>query len=221
MTLRTWVRGVGEVLITVGVVLLLFVGYELWWTNVVADRAVAAERAELLDRFGQPPHPSPDSASSKVVPGDAFALMYIPAIERSWVRPVVEGVTLEDLSRGVGHYPQTAMPGQVGNFAVAGHRATNGQPFAYLDRVTTGDQVIVQTQTRWYVYRVTDVSLVAPTDVDGIAPVPGDPTATPDRRIITLTTCNPRWASYERLILHGRLVSSSPAADPPPIPGGG
>ena len=220
MSGRAVVRTFGEVLITAGALLLLFVAYQVWWTNVVANRAVAAQTNRLLNQFEHPP-PGLGPGPSPVEPGQAFALMYIPALGDHWNRPVVQGVTLADLARGIGHYPQTAMPGQVGNFAVAGHRATNGEPFAYLDRVGRGDDVIVRTDLSWFVYRVTDVSIVAPTDVDVIDPVPGRPGAVPNEQLITLTTCSPRWASYARLIVHGVLVATSPESAPPAAVGGG
>jgi sortase A len=120
---------------------------------------------------------------------------------------VVQGVGLDDLARGIGHYPKTVLPGEVGNFAVAGHRATHGEPFAYLDEVRKGDAVVVETQEDWYVYMIDRIKIVQPTDTWVIEPVPGRPGAVPTERLITLTTCNPRWASTERLILWGHLES--------------
>ncbi len=213
MKLRTVVRGTGEALITLGAVALLFVTYQLWWTDVVANRAVTAQTQRLLEQFARTP--SGGGQSQPVPPGQAFAMMYIPALGQHWSRPVIQGVTLADLAEGVGHYPSSAMPGEVGNFAVAGHRATNGEPFAYLDRVGRGDDVIVRTAQSWFVYQITDVHIVAPTDVAVIAAVPGQPAAVPQQRLITLTTCSPRWASYARLILHGVLVRTSAPGQPP------
>jgi sortase A len=210
---RVAVFTAGELIVTLGLVVLLFVGYLLWWTNVVANRAVAAQTQQLLQQWSQAPPGGLDPTA--VQHGEPFALLYIPALGRDWNRPVIEGVTLTDLAKGVGHYPATALPGEVGNFAVAGHRATNGEPFAYLDRVHRGDQVAVRTGTHWFVYRITDVALVAPTDVGVIDPVPDRPGVRPTQRLITLTTCNPRWASYQRLVLHGVLVVTTPANQPP------
>ena len=137
--------------------------------------------------------------------------------------PIVEGVSLEDLARGVGHYPDTALPGEIGNFSVAGHRATNGEPFAYLDQVDTGDVVVVETGTTWYTYEVYKEYIVAPTQVGVILPVPNEPDAVPRRRLMTLTTCNPRWDSYERLIFHAKLVEVLPKGEgrPAALGGGG
>lgn len=120
---------------------------------------------------------------------------------------MVEGVADEDIALGPGHFPGTAMPGQVGNFAVAGHRATHGEPFAHLDEVRAGDEVIVRTVTDTYTYVVDDSVIVAPSEVEVIEPVPGKPGATPREALLTLVTCNPRWGSSERMVVTGHLVS--------------
>ena len=129
---------------------------------------------------------------------------------------MVEGVELTDLARGVGHYPDTARPGAVGNFAVAGHRATNGEPFADLDRVREGDVVVAETRRRWFTY-VIDRTRDRPARLDlGARPGAGQARCDADRQLLTLTTCNPRWASYERLIVFGHLQGSRAKADGPP-----
>lgn len=207
--LRRATRTLGEILITLGVLLLLLVVYQLFWTNVVADRAAQGHVDDLVERWQQNPRVEFDLPLAK---GQPFALMYIPRLGEHWKEPIIEGVTLDDLAQGVGHYPTTALPGQVGNFAVAGHRATNGEPFAYLDQVRKGDAVVVETATTWYTYRVGSTQIVPPNQVDVILPVPGEPDAVPRRKLITLTTCNPRWASYERLIVRGQLVDEQAKA---------
>jgi len=211
---RTAVRSLGEVLITAGVVLLLFCVYQLVWTNVTADRAQARVNDNLRQEWAHPNAESPnDVRLSKSDFGKGFAFLHIPRLGKNYSVPVVQGVSLSDLSRGVGHYPSTALPGQVGNFAVAGHRATNGQPFADLDEVIVGDSVVVETRRTWFTYVVDKVQIVQPTDVWVIGPVPGKPDQEPTRRLITLTTCNPRWASTQRLILFGHLAASQPTTD--------
>ncbi|HVQ17679.1 MAG TPA: class E sortase [Actinomycetes bacterium] len=204
-------RTLGELLVTAGVILLLFVAYQLVWTNVQADRAMQAHTNELLHRWQtQPTAPEFDLPLKH---GEPFALLRIPRLGANYHVPIIEGVTLTDLAEGVGHYPGTALPGQVGNFSVAGHRATNGEPFAELDQLRSGDPVVVETATTWYTYIVYSEQIVAPTQVDVILPVPGEPHATPTEKLLTLTTCNPRWASYERLIFHARLVEAKPKSD--------
>jgi len=213
------VRSAGELLITAGLVLLLFVAYQLVWTNYEAHRAQSGVADQIRDDWQRPPaSPSPGepTADPEVELGEGFAFMRIPRLGKKYSVPVVEGVSLGALARGIGHYPRTVMPGEVGNFAVAGHRATHGEPFAYLDKVGKGDAVIVETSTEWFVYRIDRTKIVEPTDVWVIDPVPGHPDAEPTKQLITLTTCNPRWASTQRLILFGHLVSRQDRADGPP-----
>jgi sortase A len=201
---------VGELSMTVGVVLLLFVAYQLWWTNVSADHAAQGAATELQEQWAsdQPTDSSspPESTPARPELGSAFALTYIPRLRASvWGLPINEGVDLASLARGLGHYPETAKPGKVGNFAVAGHRATNGEPLRDIDQLQAGDQVIIETATDFGVYTLDHDQIVAPSDVWVIEPVPGQPGATPTEKLITVTTCNPRWASNERWIWWGRL----------------
>jgi sortase A len=210
----------GELLITAGVVVLLFVAYQLVWTNVQADRAADAKSDRLEEVWEQrgPVGPEFDLPLQR---GEAFAILRIPRLGENYRVPIVEGVSLEDLAVGVGHYPETALPGEVGNFSVAGHRATNGEPFAYLDQLRDGDAVVVETGTTWYTYEVTDEYIVQPTQVGVILPVPNEPGVEPRKALMTLTTCNPRWASYERLIFHAELVDELPKGDGRPEALGG
>jgi len=216
--MRGAVRGFGELLITAGVVVLLFVAYELAWTNYEADRQTHRVTDTLREQWAHPRVTGPgDIGSSKFVKGKGFAFLHIPALGRHWSSPVVQGVSLPDLARGVGHYPETAGPGEVGNFAVAGHRATNGEPFAYLDKVHKGDYVVAETQTKWFTYVVDRTKIVSPSAFWVLDPVPGHPEVAPTQRLLTLTTCNPRWASYQRLIVFGHLVASRDKSAGPPI----
>ncbi len=227
--MRTAVRGLGELLITAGLVLLLFVAYQLAWTNYQADRATDHVTSDLRETWGRPDATTGSRADVAGGPkpvnfGKGFAFLHIPRLGKGWAVPVVEGVSLPDLARGVGHYPGTAQPGDVGNFAVAGHRATNGEPFAYLDRVRAGDLVVAETRTQWFTYVVDRTKIVSPTSIWVLDPVPGKPRAEPVDRLLTLTTCNPRWASYERLIVFGHLEESRSKRDGPPsalLRGGG
>jgi sortase A len=217
------VRGVGEALITLGVLILLFCVYQLFYTNFEANRAQAKIKDSLERDWTPPQHipnaqPVPDDFSG-IDEGDGFALMYIPRLGRDWQKPVVEGVGLDDLARGVGHYPDSAMPGKVGNFAVAGHRATHGEPFRNLDSVKEGDVVIVETENNWYRYVIDRHRIVDPTDVGVVLPVPNQPGVKPTKKLITLTTCHPRWASTYRLIYWGHLesVMSKSSGTPPEL----
>jgi sortase A len=212
---RAGVHTLGELLITVGLVLLLFCVYQLVWTNIEADHAASRVSHSLRQEWakqGGSQSPGGILALPRPKPGKGFAFLHIPRLGRKYSVPIVQGVSLPDLSLGVGHYPSSALPGQVGNFAVAGHRATHGQPFAYLDKVTVGDSLVVETRTGWFTYVVDKTQIVAPTAVWVIGPVPGKPHQVPTRQLITLTTCNPRWASTARLIVFGHLTDSRPTA---------
>jgi sortase A len=213
---RTVTRGVGETLITAGLVLLLFCAYQLVWTNVQAHHEQGQVSDALRQQWLQQGGAQSSNGTIKLSKSDfgkGFSFLHIPRLGRKFSVPVVQGVSLPDLSRGVGHYPKTALPGQIGNFAVAGHRATNGQPFANLDLVKVGDSLVVETRTSWFTYVVDKVQIVQPTDVWVIEPVPGKPKQKPTQQLITLTTCNPRWASTQRLILFGHLTGTQPTAD--------
>jgi sortase A len=219
--IRGAIRGLGEVLITAGLVLLLFVAYQLVWTNYEAHRRTDHVADDIRDQWSRPPTKAETRAASgrELRPSDfgkGFAFLHIPRLGKNWSVPVVEGVELPDLARGVGHYPETARPGQVGNFAVAGHRATNGEPFAYLDKVRPGDMVVAETRRHWFTYVVDRTKIVSPTSTWVLDPVPGKPGVEPTQRLITLTTCNPRWASYERLIVFGHLVQDRTKQEGPP-----
>jgi sortase A len=232
---RVWsaVGVFGELLITVGVLLLLFVAYQLMWTNVTAQRAADQIATDLQDSWARPPSTegsgdpgdeSADSPEARPEIGDAFALMYIPRLsDKVWGMPVLESVELSDLARGIGHYPTTQLPGEKGNFAVAAHRATNGEPFRDIDRLQDGDRVFVETKDSWFEYTLRRDQIVSPSDTWVIDPVPGDPGATPTDRLITLTTCNPRWGSTTRWVWWGDLTTSYNKADgeiPPEIEAG-
>lgn len=201
----------GEILMTIGVLLLLLVVYDLWWTNIIAQRAADSQVQQLTQTWQQieadgdaPDEPEPVVTKS----GESFARVYIPRLrDKVWGLPLVEGVTEEDLAKGLAHFPDSELPGELGNFAIAGHRATNGEPFAYIDRLQPGDEVIVETETGWYVYKLKRDQITTPYDAWVVDPVPGKPLDTkPTKAQITLFTCNPRWGSTERWVWWGDLV---------------
>ncbi len=223
MTLRVRqsAHAVGEVLITLGVVALLFAAYLLLWTNVRAQAQAATLTSGLEREWADRPHPTTpatvDPSALVVTPGKPFALMRIPRLGAAWSSPVIQpagaDISLAELAEGVVHYKANALPGQIGNFAVAGHRATHGQPFADLDRLRIGDVVTVETADAIFTYVVDNDpnrTIVLPTAVWVLQPVPGHPGEQPTRALITLTTCNPRWNSSHRMIVFGHLVSTQP-----------
>jgi sortase A len=218
---RSVVGVVGELLITAGMVVGLFAVYTLFWTGVETANAQSQleQEFEALSDFDvtptevEPPEPAEDPAepptAAEPLPGDAFARMRIPALGEGWSWIVVSGVDPDSLTRGPGHYPDSAAPGEVSNFAVAGHRATHGEPFAFLDRVEVGDEIFVERKGKEYRYVVTESFITDPSNTGVLLPVPGQPGVEAEQGIITLTTCHPRWGSTERLILHGTFEGST------------
>lgn len=213
---RTVIRSVGELFITLGLLVLMFAVYQIFYTNLQANRAQAEVTASLEEQWAsgptQPGEPPKDRFGA-VDPGVGFALLYVPRLGDGWRRPIVEGTDPGDLSRGVGHYPASAMPGEIGNFAVAGHRAGHGEPFRDLNTMQLGDAVVVETEHNWYIYQIYDKAKVKPSEVGVVLPVPNQPGAEPTEELVTLTTCDPRYGSTHRLIFWGKLESVQPKAE--------
>lgn len=212
---RGAVHGLGELFITLGVLLLLFVAWQLWWTDIAAGQTQRALTHTLEREWGQPqaPHPSGkvSSVDLKEIPmGDAFALIRIPRFGHDYVRPILQGVDLDILDEGVGHYPDSAKPGEVGNFAVAGHRVTYAKPFNQIAELKNGDAVVVETRDTWYVYRVQSHVIVTPDRVDVVAPVPEHPGQKPTERMMTMTACHPKFSARERYVVFSKLETVLP-----------
>lgn len=206
----------GELMMTAGVIVLLFVGYELWITGIFTAQAQHRLEQQLAQQWSAPapagpPHPAGSPPSVDVVPlGSALAVIRAPRLGRHWHWVVDEGVAPDDLAKGPGHYPKTALPGGVGNFVLSGHRTTHGAPFYGVDSFKAGDAIVVETRDTWFVYRVTGESIVDPSDIGVTFPVPEHAGQQPTQRLITLTTCNPRYSASQRLIVHGVLATSEP-----------
>ncbi len=239
---------VGELLITAGVLLGLFVVWQLWWTDVVADR----EQAQIVRDLGwvapaspeptpeptQEPTPTPTEPpdprrhdAAPVIPEPVerttFAVLRVPRWGQDYLRPISQGTSREEVldELGIGHYEGTAMPGAVGNFAVAGHRTTYGKPFNRIEELAVDDPLVVQTARTWYVYRVTSAEVVSPEQTEVLAPVPGQPDATPTEAMLTLTTCHPMYSASQRYVVHAVLdywmpVDAGTPAELTPTSGG-
>ncbi len=219
-TRRLVLLGTADLLLTVALLGLLYVA----WILLYDDASVRAEQSRRADGLvatwqdatpvarsdgGVPPLASPR-------PGASFAVLRIPRLGEDWRRPVVEGTTLDDLDGGIGHYRGSALPGQVGNFAVAGHRLTHGSALREIDRLRLGDRVVVETAAGWYVYRVTGSLVVTPDRVDVVAPVPEQPGVAATSAVLTLTSCDPLFGSSHRYVVHASLESTRARADGPP-----
>ncbi|GIF11578.1 hypothetical protein Ate01nite_16100 [Actinoplanes teichomyceticus] len=215
--IRTGVRGAGELMITFGLIVLLFAGYEVFG-NSAAVQAEQDELAQELDQAWADPTVAPSSTAVKgpAAPGDNLVgRLYIPKLDKEWV--VVDGVRPQDIKYAPGHYPETAKPGRIGNFSVAGHRIK--KIFWRLDELKAGDVIGVETREKWYVYQVYDQQIVKPSQVEVVAPVPNEPGKKPTKALLTLTTCNPKFNNYERLIVHAELVKTVPREQAKPDAG--
>ncbi len=229
---RTAVRTVGELLVTSGLIVLLFVVYEIFVTDFLNG-----QRQDDLNREVHAEWEADPPVLGSQVPGDAFAVLHIPRLGEDYQRVVLEGTAYADLKDGPGHYADSALPGEVGNVAIAGHRTTYGSPFRDLDLMRPGDPIVVETADSWFVYRVlgdpatgdfgADPSgipgqhIVLPTDVQVINPTPNAAADAPATgHYLTLTTCHPRFSAAERLIIHavqqgGALPKTEAPAGPP------
>ena len=217
MSLRVIVRTLSELCITVGTVIVLFVVYVLFWTGVKADDVMDDQIDLLHEQWSkgsvQPTTDGPASPSKPApyTKGKPFAIMYIPRLGFTWNKPVLEGTATGTLKKGLGHYAATAQLGQKGNFAVAGHRRTYGDPFKDFPRLRRGDAVVLTDGTTWFTYRIDKGPYkTVPTDIEVIDPVPRTSGYTRSGRYLTLTTCEPEWGHSHRLIVWAHLDSTQP-----------
>ena len=231
---RVTVPGIlGELLITAGALVLLFIGWQLWWNDTFVAGEQSKAAADLSNgwiaqdrtaRDRQEPAPAPADYGDPVVaeaPGadEAFAVLYVPRFGAQYHRSIAEGVgtkVLNSTSLGIGHYPGTQMPGEVGNFAVAAHRSAYGGGMHLINELRLGDSIYVQTSDGYFSYRFRDLEYVAPTEVDVLAPVPGAAERAATDALITLTSCNPLYSTAERIIAYGVLESWQPTSAGPP-----
>lgn len=233
MTVRRVLRSIGVVLLAAGVLVMLFVAYELWGTGLTT----ASHQNALRQQYDQElrahhvstatpttvPKPSGSTTTttqpiSKVqpaappaAPGQPIGIINIPKIGINYV--AVQGTDESDLERGPGHYVNTSLPGNPGNAAFAGHRTTYAAPFYNLDQLAPGDPIFVTTTQGRFQYDVTQTLVVDPTDV-GVLDASPTPT-------LTLTTCNPRYSAATRMVVKASLVSPVVAAVPVKTGGSG
>jgi sortase A len=215
---RRVAAALGRALITVGVLILLFVAYQLWGTAIYASQQQNRLRHEFAAELRKTPatttpttnpavttttEPSPPLPPS----GNAVARIQIPKIGLDAI--VVDGVSTDALRMGPGHYPLTPLPGQRGNSAIAGHRTTYGAWFGNIDQLSTGDEIQIRTVQGSFTYRVYQQEVVDPNDVAVLAPDPSRPAT------LTLTTCNPKYSASQRLVVKAELGSATPPLPPP------
>ncbi|MFM7684418.1 MAG: sortase [Actinomycetota bacterium] len=224
-----WVVGnLGRMFITLGLLMFAFVGYQLWGTGIKTAQAQDSLEQEFIKLLERASTSTTTAVPDTTVPGEIVTSTTIPTapaipielgapvaqlrIERiglDWT--VVEGVRVADLQRGPGHFPETPLPGQYGNAAIAGHRTTYGAPFGDLDRVVVGDLIEVGTLAGNYTYRVTGSLVVSPGAYGAVIP-----TLDFNRATLTLSTCTPKYSTRQRLIVQSELVPemSATAARP-------
>lgn len=235
MSVRVIVRAVSELCITVGSLIVLFVVYVLFWTGVKADSAMNDQIDQLQRQWskgtvqptalpggsassGRPAGSASPGKPAPYTPGGPFAVMYIPRFGFTWNKPVLEDTAVGTLKKGLGHYAGTAQLGQSGNFAVAGHRRTYGDPFKDFPELRPGDAVVLTDGTTWFTYRIDKGPYkTVPTDVEVIDAVPRKSGYTRPGRYLTLTTCDPEWGHSHRLIVWAHLDSTQPVEAGKPV----
>lgn len=208
---------VGEILITAAVVLALFAVWQLYWTTWEVEGPRAQQVAQFeqehaaAEGLGERRTDDPPAVQAPA-DGAVYGVLHVPSWD--WMKmPLAQGTTNAVLDLGyAGHYVETAQPGEVGNFSVAGHRRTYGNNFRHIDRLAQGDKVVVEVADTYYVYRVETHEIVRPDAVWVVAPVPGDKTFSeqPTQRWMTMTTCHPEYSNTERYIVHLLFESWTP-----------
>jgi sortase A len=208
----------GVVLICLGLVVAGGTGWQTWVASPIAASAqerAAAAQSGVWSATSSPPS-SAGREGGRVVPverapgfGRTVAVVVIPRFGSTWKRVIREGVDeaaiLNSFDAGVGHYPGTAMPGAVGNFAIAAHDTGYGDAFRDVGVLRIGDPIYIQTRDGWYTYLFRNLQWVQPSEVAVIQPVPEQAGAVPTARLITLTTCDPPFNAQEREIAYGTL----------------
>jgi sortase A len=222
---------------TAGVLVFLYVGWQVWVGDLIYGAEANAAGQELSEEWARErettaPEATPTASTSSAPdvagaepvilpqPADAetFAILYIPRFGAEYAWKIAGGVTPARTLNTfqVGHYPDAAMPGEAGNFALAGHRTTYGAPFGRLADLRIGDAIVVETQNGWYTYRFRNMQYVTPRSIDVLLDVPQQPNVPAGDRYITLTSCSPKLAMTERIIGYGLFESYTPHEAGPP-----
>lgn len=229
---------IGEILITVGVVVLLYVAWQMWigdWIFGAERNAAGQERStqwqESYEASGPDPLPTAEPDAGEELPtadpiilpepadAEVFAVMRVPRFGSDYAVEMAGGVsrarTLDTI--GIGHYPGTQMPGEPGNFAVAAHRTTWGKPFNRIAALHVGDAIVVETQEGWYTYRFRTLEYVKPNEVDVLLPAPQRPDIVEaTTSYLTMTSCSPMFGLAERIVAYSVFESFTPRSAGPP-----
>jgi sortase A len=240
-TVRSVLGVTGEILITVGVLVQLFwlwnVGINDWiqgftqtqaassisqqWQDEGAsDGAAPGESEESGGGVYGTPVDEPPPIVDVVAQGTAFATLYVPRFGDGYKRVIAEGVDLQtvlnDSRLGVGRYPQSTPLGKEGNFAIAGHRTSFGASFGNISDLRLGDRLYIETREGWYSYAFRNLEYVWPSEVDVLNPVPKENAVEVTDRLLTLTSCHPRFSDAERIIAYAVFDGWYPRAGGPP-----
>ena len=221
-------------LITAGVLVFLFIGWQVWLNDIIVGGEQTAAAGELGQSWAQAADTTAPEAPAADAPGDVapaepivmeapgnaqeFGILMVPRWGADYERKIAEGVGVSDVLNkiGLGHYPSSQMPGEVGNFALASHRKAYGGGFEHLHELQIGDHVYVETADGWYSYVYRSSEYVLSSGIGVIDEVPQRPDTAPTDRLITLTTCNPFYSTAERLIAYGVFDQWYPRAGGPP-----
>lgn len=213
---------------TVGVLALLYVSWHMWVGDLIISGQKHAEAEALSEQWAaeaETPDPTAEPSDPAVIPvlgeqdhGDVFGIMRIPRFGDDWQFNIASGISREDiLDEGkVGHYPDTAMPGEIGNTAYAAHRWTSGAPFDPVDKLVVGDAIVIETKAGWYTYRFRSSEYVQDTRVQVLLPVPNQEGVEANGRYLTLTSCAPKLNMLERIVSYAVFEDFTPRADGPP-----
>lgn len=232
---------IGELFLTAGVVMLLFVSWQMWIGDMIIGSQKQAEAAALAEQWAQdaaeaPPVESPapveggsadetGGEAPAIVPvldepasGDDFAIMRVPRFGADWQFTIAAGTAKKSIldDGRIGHYAGSAMPGADGNMALAAHRWTSGAPFDPVDRLVVGDAIVIQTEQGWYTYRFRNVEYVQDTQVEVLNPVPHQVDMAPNGKYLTLTSCAPKLNMLERIISYAVFEEFTPSSAGPP-----
>lgn len=218
----------GEIFITAGIVVLLFLVWQTWVNNIVVSttqRTNALAQSEKWNK-GEAIQLAPEERADPGVPlvatapGEAvtFGALIVPRFGADYIRPIAESVSLEKVLnvRGVGHYTGTQMPGETGNFALAAHRTGWGDPFFDINKLHLGDSIFVETDAGWYRYLFRSLEYVPASGVGVLNPVPQFDGAIAGDRLLTLTSCNPIYTASERIIAYAVYDTWYPRAEGAP-----
>ncbi|HLP22709.1 MAG TPA: class E sortase [Microbacteriaceae bacterium] len=233
------IGALGELLLTAGVVVLLFLAWQLWWNDAILAQSQSSAAADVSSEWMAAATPTPGTASETPTPagpgpvdygqpitlesvpaeGTAFGIMYVPRFGQNTQRQIAQGVGTDVLNStrlGVGHYMDSALPGEPGNFAIAAHRSAYGGGMHLINELQVGDPIYIQTKDGWYTYRFRNFEYVRASAVAVVSAVPQNRGTDTGQRLITLTTCNPLYSTSERIVAYGVFDTWQPNSAGPP-----